>query len=232
MRVELESAFIIHRRAYRNTSWLLESFTSNYGLIALVAKGARRPGHRWRFLLEPFNKLQISFSGRGELMTLTGVEPGGYQARLQGNRLFSGIYLNEILFGLLHRNDAHEALFQAYEIALHELELADVSLEPALRRFELRLLDEIGYGLQLIKTISPEKLYSYTIETGPVAVEKDTGQTPVVSGRCLLALSNNDYSNQDLLLEMKQLLRYVLQYHMAGKPIKSRELFNDLSSNK
>ena len=165
-------------------------------------------------------------------MTLTGVEPGGYQARLQGPKLFSGIYLNELLFSLLHRNDPYEALFQAYEIALHELELADASIEPALRRFELRLLDEIGYGLQLIKEISPEQLYRYTIETGPVIVEKDSGQMPIVSGRCLLALLNNDYSDLDLFPEMKQLLRYVLQYHMAGKPIKSRELFSDLSSDK
>ncbi len=232
MRVELQPAFVIHRRPYRNTSWLLELFTYRYGLIALIAKGARRSNHRWRSLLEPFCKLQVSYSGRSDLMVLTGVEPSGLQTRMQGEKIFAGIYINELLQRLLHRHDPHEALFQAYEIALHELELANDGLEPVLRRFEIRLLSEIGYGLQLTHNIVSGKYYYYDIERGPVVSEKESHNTPVVSGDCLLALAENNFSNKSLFPEMKVLLRCVLHHHLAGKPVKSRELFTSVISNK
>lgn len=225
MRVELQPAYIIHRRSYRNTSWLLEAFSSDYGLIALVAKGVRRHHHPWKHLLEPFVHLHLSFSGRGELMTLSGLEPAGFHARFSGDKIYAGLYLNELLRNLLHRNDSHEALFMAYQRALSELDQAVENIEPALRRFELSLLRETGYGLQLEGDIEVGKNYYYDVERGPVVGEYEK-QKPIVSGGCLLALARNDFSDLSMLAEMKKLLRHVLHHHMSGKPLKSRELFS------
>jgi DNA repair protein RecO (recombination protein O) len=225
MRVELQPAYIIHRRSYRNTSWLLEVLTREYGLIALVAKGARRPGHAWRYILEPFNSLLLSFVGRGELMTVIAVEQGEFRPRFSGDTIYAGMYINELLQRLLHRNDPHEALFSAYMDALQGLALSGANIEPALRRFELSLLREVGYGLQLDDSVEAEKLYYYDIENGPLVSNISADRKPLVSGRCLLSLAKNDYSDQRLYREMKLLLRHVLNYHLAGKPLKSRELF-------
>ncbi|MBN1378088.1 MAG: DNA repair protein RecO [Gammaproteobacteria bacterium] len=225
MRVELQPAYIIHRRPYRNTSWLLEVLTREYGLIALVAKGARRPGNAWRFLLEPFNSLLISFSGRNELMTLTSVEPGEYRTQFVGDKIYAGMYMNELLLRLLHRNDPHEELFSTYMIALNELDSAADSIEPPLRRFELCLLREVGYGIQLDHALDANVTYFYDVEKGPIEVSGPTNQQPLIHGRCLLALAQNDFSNAELFVEMKYLLRHVLNHYLSGKPLKSRELF-------
>lgn len=226
MRVELQPAFIMHRRAYRNTSWLLDVFTREYGLIALVAKGARRAGHAWRYLLEPFNSLLLGFSGRSDLMTLIAAERGDFRPRFSGNTIYAGMYINELLLRMLHHNDPHETLFSAYLQALQELALPDGNIEPALRRFEISLLREVGYGLQLDHLIEAEKTYCYDIENGPLVADPSRhGDKPAVSGYCLLSLAKNNYSDQRLYPEMKRLLRYIINYHLAGKPLRSRELF-------
>ena len=226
MRIELQPAYIIHRRAYRNTSWLLDAFTCEHGLVAMVAKGAKRPGHAWRFLLEPFKPLLLSFSGRGELMTLLAAEQGGRLHTLSGDAIYAGMYLNELLQRLLHRNDPHEALYSMYADALHELAVVHSSIEPALRRFELGLLRELGYGLQLDHNFDTDQTYYYDVEHGPVAGNSPTGNWPLVSGRCLVSLADGNFSNPEILREMKRLLRSILNHYLAGRPLKSRELFS------
>ena len=46
MRVNLAAGFVLHRRAYRDSSLLVEAFTREYGRIALIARGARRARSR------------------------------------------------------------------------------------------------------------------------------------------------------------------------------------------
>ena len=105
MRVQLQPAFVLHSRHYRDSSALVEVFTNEYGRIGLVAKGARRSvrGRASGAILQPFIPLLLSFSGRAELKTLTASEVAGEVRSLKGERLFSGIYLNELLMRLLHQ---------------------------------------------------------------------------------------------------------------------------------
>ena len=150
MRVRLQPGFILHSRAYRDTSSILEVFTPEYGRVSIVARGNRRKsrGGASGALLQLFQPLLLSFSGRGELKTLTDRETAGPAYGLRGERLFSGLYINELLVRLLHRYDAHPGLFVAYGNAL--LNLAGHELiELVLRRFEMQLLDELGYSFDL-----------------------------------------------------------------------------------
>jgi DNA repair protein RecO (recombination protein O) len=123
MRINLQPAYVIHSRPYRDTSALLEVFTAEYGRISLVARGTRRQTRRGSkaALLQPFSPLLLSFSGRMELKTLSAIEPVKGMSALRGERLFSGLYMNELLVRLLHRNDAHPELFAAYDYALKAL---------------------------------------------------------------------------------------------------------------
>ncbi len=73
--VQLQPAWLLHRRDYRNTSLLLDVFTRDFGRRGLVAKGARRARGGSGPLLQAFRPLLLSWSGRGELGTLTGIEP-------------------------------------------------------------------------------------------------------------------------------------------------------------
>ncbi|MGB1139895.1 MAG: DNA repair protein RecO, partial [Halioglobus sp.] len=120
MRVTLQPAFILHSRPYRDTSVMLDVLTPEHGRIGIVAKGARRSRRRGSdaALLQAFTPLLLSFTGRAELKTLTGVETAGVSSRLAGEHLYSALYINELLVRLLHRNDPHPRLFADYGLAL------------------------------------------------------------------------------------------------------------------
>ncbi len=123
-RVELEPAFVLHNRAYRETSLIVEVFGRHTGRFALVAKGVRRPKSRLRGMLRSFHPLLLSWSGSGELGLLTGAEPDGYMRPLAGKALFSGLYINELLMRLMHRHDPHPELFHFYREAIESLNQA------------------------------------------------------------------------------------------------------------
>ena len=168
VRVNLQPAYIIHSRPYRDSSALLDVFTAEYGRIGVVARGMRRQSRRGSSaaLLQPFIPLLLSFSGRTELKTLVAAESiaGGFA--LCRERVFCGMYMNELLVRLLHRNDAHPALFSAYDQALKALTDA-TAVDTVLRQFEYRLLDELGYSFDLAadgasgQPILPTRVYCY-----------------------------------------------------------------------
>ena len=231
-RILLQPAFVLHQRPYRNTSLLLDVFTRDYGRLGIVAKGVRQRANADRALLQPFNNVLISYSGHGELATLTAVERQAQLGELKAKALFSGLYMNELLLRLLHRNDPHDALFDLYRRSLLELAAHPERVEPFLRQFECNLLVELGYGLTLEheavtgKPLSPDERYYYDIERGPLGVEyAPAAAQPRVSGRCLLALAAGSFDDPETAKEMKGLMRHVLAHHLNGRPLKSRELF-------
>src|SRR5690606_24290561 len=124
--VLLETGFVLHQRAFRNTSQLLECLTVAHGRVGLVARGSRaapssrasRAGRRsaspQRALLQPFVPLRLSWLTRGELGRLTHVEladaPYAPQA-LNADSLYAAYYANELLLRLLARGDPNAAVF-------------------------------------------------------------------------------------------------------------------------
>lgn len=238
MRVQQQPAFVLHARNYSETSLILEVFTPQHGRVGLIAKGARRPPSRLRAVLAPFQPLLIGWSGRGELMILTGAEPDGAAYGLQGEVLYCGFYLNELLMRLLHRHDPHENLYAAYRDTLTALVQSTGRFEVALRLFEKRLLRELGYGLMLEHDaddrapIAADALYEYIPERGPIRIrhpELNTRAQGVrVYGDSLLALANEQLSEPRALREAKVLMRTLLAPHLGDRPLHSRRLFRQL----
>ena len=66
-RVELTPAFLIHRRAYKDNSLLLDFLTLDHGRIRLIGRGVRQA----KANIQMFQHLRISYAGKGELKTLT-----------------------------------------------------------------------------------------------------------------------------------------------------------------
>ena len=73
-RLEDQPAFVLHSYPFRETSLLLEVFSRNYGRLAMVARGARRPRSAMRGLLMNFQPLRMAWFGKGEVRTLHGAE--------------------------------------------------------------------------------------------------------------------------------------------------------------
>ena len=230
-RVDNASGYVLHSRPWRETSLIVEAFTREHGRVGLVARGVRQARSRFRGLLLPFRQLLLSWSGRGELPTLTGVDVEGPVRALRGRALFSGFYLNELLLKLLPRDDAHPALFEDYRRAVEDLG-GDGVVDGVLRTFEKGLLDALGYGPTLDRAadtgdpVSPDRRYRYVPERGPVeSSEADEG--PVVSGRTLLALAGGrlDRGDDRERTEARRLMRAILAPHLGPRPLGSRELF-------
>lgn len=209
---------------------MIDVFTQAHGRFRLLAKGARRQKTGKRALLQSFQPLFISWSGKRGLPVLTGVESRQLYPRLVRQPLASAYYLSELLFKFLHANDAHEGLFDAYDQALKEL-VDTHSIEAVLRSFECALLSEVGYGLQLThdanthKPVDPNLKYFYYPEKGPVQTDNHSDQTATVSGKTLIALANAKLNNQLVLKESKRLLRMLLTRQIKGKAFRTRDVY-------
>jgi DNA repair protein RecO (recombination protein O) len=227
-----QPAFVLHTRPYRETSLLVEIFARASGRLVLVARGARRPRSPVRGVLLPFQPLMLSWFGKSELRTLKAAEWQGGQPPLGGAALMSGFYLNELLLRLLPRDDPHPVLFDHYQETLVALGRGDAQA-PALRRFEKRLLQELGYGLVLEheadgKTaIDPDALYHYRPEHGPVRGGGGEGGVQL-RGRTLLDLAREDFSDPVTLAQAKQLMRMLIAYQLGGDLLQTRQLLMDL----
>ena len=210
---------------------MLELFSQLYGRIAVVAKGARQAKSKFNGILQPFTPLLISWSGRGDLMTLTDAEIEGRTWTLGGQKLMVGFYLNELLLRLLQRYDPHESLYKAYHETLARLALGSED-EPLLRRFEYYLLQEIGYGLILDhdvdsgEPIQGDSDYCYYIERGPVKIAKpDIEKNSLcLKGETLQALERGELTTGAMLKEAKHFMRAIISHHLGGKPLHSREM--------
>ena len=229
-RIDLEPAFVLHTRPYREASLLVEAFGRGHGRIGLVARGARRPRSRMRGLLQPFIPLFLSWRGRGELVTLTGVEPEGGALSLAGSAAIVGFYINELLLCFVHRHDPEPELFDHYRATLGRVACED-DPEPALRIFEKRLLEAAGYALELDReadsgaAIEPDGWYRYTAQIGPKRRTDDARTGVCVSGSTLLALAREQLAGRSTLREAKQLMRSIIDEHRGGRAFASRKLW-------
>lgn len=231
MRAELEKAYILHTRPYGDTSVIASCFTERYGRIPLIAKGVRNKKTKQRQYLQPFTPLILSWQGKSTLKTLTHMETQGVPQHLFDRRLYSGFYLNELLMRLLPEHDDHQALFQAYALAIEELH-GEVDLETILRRFEFQLLEELGYGLNFFQdvdgaAIHEEAHYRYQMEQGFVAVTQASVRD-CFRGEELLALARQDLSSPVTRQAAKQLSRLVMRPLLGNRPLESRKLFETM----
>lgn len=232
--VHLQQAFVLHRRAYRETSFLVDLFTPDFGRLTVIAKGVRKKASCSPALLQPFVSLLVSWYGKGELMTLTHVEAIKPPVLLQSECLFAGFYLNELLTYLLQKWDAHPVLFTWYAKTVIALQSGKLE-QKILRVFEKNLLQELGYGL-LTKEHSlqgerflPDKYYRFTMEQGFVLSGPSLNvesQSNIFSGKSLLAIAAEDWQVAESLKDAKRLSRMVLMSLLGNRTLHSRQLFS------
>lgn len=232
----LHDAFVLHARPFRNSSQIVELLTATEGKIGVVARGSSRGKSPQTALLQPFQPLQIAWSGRGELHTLSTVEPAGARFTLSGRRMFCGLYANELLMRLLHRGDSYPQLFSSYHHLLQRLSAGEEE-GWLLRQFEIGLLEAVGFGFDLDldsegAPIAPQQRYRYHPDEGmvPTVTVTESGNHCTVMGRTLQWLQTMEREvEKTILREAKQLLRSALDYHIPGE-LQSRKLIAQYST--
>ena len=229
MRVDLQPAYVLHTRPFQDSSLLVNIFSMDYGRLTLVAKGARKSKSQQRQLLQPFIPLTLSWQGKSALKTLTGIESGKAFGSMQGQYLYSGFYINELLMYLLPENDCADSIFGLYENSLSQL-MQGNDLEQCLRQFEFSLLADLGYGIDFVYDnengvqIDPERYYCWDSEIGFVLSRGDHPK-PSFLGAELLTVAEHDYTSLSVRRTAKRVARLVLDFYLQGKEIKSRDLF-------
>lgn len=229
--MEFTQAFVLHQRPYRETSLLLDIFTADYGRLSLVARGMRQNKRRHSNPLQLFQPLWLNWFGRGDLLTLSKIETTQAPYWLQGHATLCGLYINELLVRLLTQQQPEPLVFDAYQKALEGLQQSDQA-EHVLRLFEKRLLEALGYGLDLTTDsqgapVESHLHYSYQPDLGlQPCLENDTKR--IISGASLLQWHQENLNEPLSLTETKQLMRLIINYYLDGKPLKSRQLFAEM----
>lgn len=225
-----QPAYLLHARAYRETSVLAEWFLPELGRVGTVLRGARRKGQA---VPAPFQPFFVQIAGGGELKQVAAHEFAGAALGLQGAALFSGLYLNELLVRLLPRELPQPELFVAYAGALGELaeRPADDSagIEAVLRRFERQLLEAMGqtvsntHQADTHEPLREDVWYQYYPEHGWLPARE--GQRGACAGTDILAVGRDDFSTPARRRLAKLLYRLALEPLLGGRPLKSRDLF-------
>lgn len=225
----LSPAYVLHSRPYRDSSALVDLLGLHEGVQRVVWRGARNP--RKGPGPQPFVPMLICVAGRGELKTLASAEIAGGYTLLQGDALFSGLYLNELLVRLLRPADPQPILFAAYQSALQAL--GDASpIEPILRQFEWQLLDALGYGFSLRldatgQPVEAQARYTWVADQGLLRLADPASPAGVgLPGQALLRMAADDWSDPATLRAAKLLMRQALSVHLGDKPLMSRQLFS------
>ena len=238
-RVSLDNkdAVVLHHYDHRDSSLIVHFFLRDYGKVSAIARGVKKSKHNQSALLQPFQNLKVSLTGKNELLTLKSVESTNQNRQIMGKSLYCAYYLNELLLRLLPSHTDCQAIYELYqqvlELIAHNTDNDKLHFEAPLRLFELKLLEFLGYGLNLTYEIQsgvdidPDKTYYYLIQSGPSEIKPDADFI-LVSGSTLIHLQKLQLGDQKTLQESKQLLKWALASHLGDKPLKSRELFKQL----
>ena len=239
LHTDQQPAYVLHARAYRETSLLLEVFSRDHGRVGLIARGVRGArGQSRRALLQPMQPLLLSWRGHGELMTLSAVEAAGASLALHGDALLSAFYLNELLLRLLPRGEPHTELFWRYAAGLGYMASPAAQIGWELRRFERDLLTMVGYGIDLGvqaqagERLDPQARYRFDPETGPhrfATPQAGVHTAGGISGAALIALRDDQMPDAAGQRELRRLMRGVLLHHLGGRPLHAWQVLGDIN---
>ena len=234
MRFSGERAYVLHARAWRETSLLVEVLSEQHGRIGLVARGVQGPKrHSLRAALQPLQHIRFEAVQRGELAQLSAAEALDASPQLFGEAVLAGFYVNELLVRLAPRQDPHPELYLLYGQVRGRLSAGE-PLAWTLRRFERDLLEALGFGFDLSvdgdgAAIDPAARYRLDPEHGARRVRSErSGDACGASGRGLLALAGDTPPETDDLAGLRHALRGVLAHHLGARGLKSWELIGEL----
>lgn len=228
------NAYVLHATCYRETSLIVKFFTKEHGIINLVANGAKRKKSQFAGILQPFVPLVVYWKNHSiDLATLHKAEAVARPYQLSGTYLFGSLYINELLIRLLAPNDPHVELFDFYQDFLNNLNnlrsINKIFLEKNLRFIEKKILKSIGYELELqVAAIDAHAQYYFDFEDGLMLhkIELPHISQIIISGKSLLALYNDNFTDAIDMQEAKLFMRKILAQILGHKPLETRKLFN------
>lgn len=211
-----QAAFVLHARPYQEQHTILELLTAEQGRLSAVFKG-RRP--------ELFRQLRVRLSGQRELKQLgdwSYVEPAQLH---EGRALLEAMLLNELCIRLLPRFQADASFFGTYASTLLQLSLGGQKAEAAMRFFERRLLDLLGFGIDYRRAldsghwIHDDAFYRFD----PTLGFCEWGQQRPISGGTLVRMSRNEWQESDAQGWGRVVHWQRIEHLLEGRPCYTRQ---------
>jgi DNA repair protein RecO (recombination protein O) len=218
-------AFVLHKQWSGETSASVSFFTRELGLIQCLCKGGRT--QKKQAHLQVFTPLWLSVNERYNRHYVQSVESLNPTLGLVGDSLFSGFYLNELLFYTLSPLEPEPELFNAYLHTLNALAAVVIrqEMEPLLRRFEWALLKALGYSFSMTQEagsstlIGAEKTYRFIPSEGFIP------HTQGIPGSHIQALATDNLSETKYRQSAKWIMRQAIDHLLGGREIKARALY-------
>jgi DNA repair protein RecO (recombination protein O) len=237
MIVEHTSCYILHRRDYLESSFILEIFSREHGRFSLIAKGAKRNKKKQGVSYDLYQEYLMTWVSKTDLGVLIDAELATIMTPMSPVEMMTGFYINEIILRLLHKHESHPELFDTYNTTVKELSNSNTD-QSLIRYFEKNLLQSLGYGLIFApdlhtgSEIAAENDYHYKLDLGPTSNSNDSRAGIPVSGKTLIDLNNETLIHTKNKKEAKILLRSLLNQYLGEKPLASRKLYQEYIKQK
>lgn len=227
-RVTDQPAYLLHRRDWKNTSIILDLLTQDFGRVSVLAKAGRKS--RSKSLYQPFCRLSISWSGRGELKTLVGID--GSEIRIDEHHYLPVLYINELICAYLPWHEASPELFELYDNLLGQID--QHFDESHLREFERSAMTLLGYMPDTAiesesgRPIVPDRHYRFLTTQGFVPI--GATEANAISGKTIIAWNQRHYDSKQVLHTAKIVMRSIIDFNLHGKRLKSRDIYQQIRS--
>lgn len=230
MRCEDIQGFLLHSRPYSETSLIVDLLTRQHGRVRCIAKGFRKTSKKGiSRAIFPYLEYSVSWYGRSELKTLTVAEANCSPVFLRRDALYTGLYVNELVYRLLQEQESSELFYHQYRDFVSDLSASPLD-QARLRMLEMSLLDELGYGLVLDtdaqsgEQVLEDRYYCYVPQIGLQKLSNNSDGEGLL-GRHLLSLSAGDWQQRDVLRVAKKVLRTAIDFYLDGRLLHSRQLY-------
>jgi DNA repair protein RecO (recombination protein O) len=148
MAAEKTLAIVLRVVDFSETSCVVTLFTRDFGKIAALAKGARRPKSPFESALDLMAVCRIVFLHKSsdalDLLTEAKLERRFRSAERSLSCLYAGYYVVELLSELTHTSDPHPELFDLADRTLIQLD-SGTNIAPVVMHFELNALRVLGH---------------------------------------------------------------------------------------
>ncbi len=231
-------AYVLHTRPWRETSLLVDAISQDFGRIALIAKGAKRPHSPLRGLLEPFTPVALQFTGKVGIKNLTQAHWVQALNPVHAAHAIPAWYLSELCLRTLGEDDPQPAVFTAYDAAMQALAAlpAEHDSQAILRQFEYRLLLALGLWPDnridaAGRALAPTQYYTVDEGTGWVMAQPSAADWCLLGAQILdLTQSNTIATTAADKLSFRLAMRAMLARALHGKVLSTREVWKQLDA--
>lgn len=214
-----DTAYILHKRVYKDSSELIKLLTPIFGIMDVIAKGSRSPKSKFKGQLQSFLPTTVFVTGKSNLKTLVEVSQQGTLKSCNYKNHVSMLYCNELLLLLRLETESCEKIYHAYQTTIEQLQ-RNQNVSLPLRRFEWFLSKQLGYELNLPDGVGEDDF----IEFDPDFGLQLSNQSTSCRAQSLQRFINQQQLTAYDLKGINKLMKRVIDHMVHGKTINSRGL--------